>query len=419
MSTSPQFLFLLVTTFFLQYSSHVDATENNTIDCACTAPPPPPPAPGCLSESEAVLEGTRTLLKNISYDPNNYTKSWVGDNYCNFKGYYCDIVPDRRITGLAGIDFNGASFGGVNTLDVGPYIQNLPDIAIFHANSNNLSGTIPLTISRLRYLYELDVSNNRFTGGFPAAILSATKLTFLDLRYNSFSGTIPPQLFNLNLDVLFLNNNKFGGGIPDTLGNTSAVYVTFANNGFTGQIPGSIGLARNLREVLFLNNQLSGCLPYEVGLLGKATVFDVESNQLTGPIPHSFGCLAEMGQLNLAGNQFYGTVPESVCMLGKLYKLSLSNNYFTQVGRHCRRLIAEKVMDVRMNCILDLPEQRSKAECAAFFSKRRYCPLEQTFTIVPCTLPPPLRNGSSAVLAGKRAVAPSPITYAALERNHR
>ncbi|XP_057494623.1 uncharacterized protein At4g06744-like isoform X3 [Actinidia eriantha] len=205
------------------------------------------------------------------------------------------------------------------------------------------------------------------------------------LRFNSFYGMIPPQVFTLDPDVLFINNNNFIGSIPDNLGSTPVLYLTLANNKLVGPIPRSIGRAsKTLVEVLFLNNQLSGCLPYEIGLLKIATVFDVGFNQLTGPIPHSFACLDKIQELNLAQNQFYGPVPEMVCTLRNLVNLSLSYNYFTQVGPECRKLIKSNRLDVRMNCILDLPKQRSAAECAAFFSKPRNCPDEKSFSFIPC-----------------------------------
>ncbi len=86
------------------------------------------------------------------------------------------------------------------------------DIAIFHANSNNFIGPINRNLNQLRYLYELYLSNNKVLGGFPSNVLSATNLTFVDLRFNTYAGTIPPQGFNIDTNVLFINNNGFNLG---------------------------------------------------------------------------------------------------------------------------------------------------------------------------------------------------------------
>lgn len=324
------------------------------------------------------------------------------------------------MTALAAADFNGFNFSGTN-LQLTDFLDKLSDLCIYHANSNQFIGQVPLDIStsRIRYLFELDISNNKHYGGFPMPVLQAINLTFLDIRFNSFSGPVPAEVFKLDLDVLFINNNQFSQHLPENLGSTPALYLTLANNRFTGPIPRSVGSARNLREVLFLNNELEGCLPYEIGKLNKAVVFDVGGNRLTGPIPHSFACLEKMDSLNLAVNEFYGPVPEMVCDLPRLTNLSLSHNYFTQVGPRCLKLIKKKTLDVRMNCIMGLPGQRSAAECATFFSRHRTCPDERSLSYIPCR-----KRGysSSSLTSDQQSMAPAaaPITYDALiPRKHK
>lgn len=183
---------------------------------------------------------------------------------------------------------------------------------------------------------------------------------------------------------------------------------------FTGSIPDSIGNIKYLQEVLFLNNQLTGCLPYQIGKLNRATVFDVGFNNLTGPIPYSFGCLDKMEQLNLARNKFYGTIPEIVCEIACLKNLSLSYNYFTQVGPKCRKLIDRKILDVRMNCILDLPNQKTPLECANFFMRKQTCPNPKSLFIVPCGKNPNGVKLDHERLEEEKAQVSHPVSYNAL-----
>uniref|UniRef100_A0A7N2MY47 Uncharacterized protein n=1 Tax=Quercus lobata TaxID=97700 RepID=A0A7N2MY47_QUELO len=242
----------------------------------------------------------------------------------------------------------------------------------------------------------------------------AKQLTFLDLRFNTFQHKVPPQVFNLDVDVLFINNNKFYDTLPSNLGNTPALYLTVANNLFNGPILQSIGNAKDtLGEVLFLGNRLNGCLPYEIGFLKKATVFDVSFNYLSGPIPLSFQCLSKIELLVLARNQFYGEVPEAVCKLPNLSNFSLSYNYFTQVGPICWKLIDKKILDVRMNCILGLSDQRSEEERAVFFSKYKYhaCPSPLSLKKVPCATNYHYSGSLDAFDNQPMAVAPSPRSY--------
>ncbi|KAL8244333.1 hypothetical protein R6Q59_010591 [Mikania micrantha] len=338
----------------------------------------------------------------IISDPLNITKSWVGSDICSYTGFYCDNPPDNltAIT-LASIDFNGFQLTAP-TLD--GFLDQLPDLALFHANSNFFSGTISSNIANLPYLYELDLSNNLFSGPFPSSILGMNTLSFLDIRFNLFTGSIPPQLFTKDLDILFVNNNNFIQKLTEILGSSHIFYLTLANNKFYGPIPGSIAkYFSGLSEVLLLNNMLSGCLPYELGFLTETVVFDAGYNLLTGPMPFSLGCLKKAEVVNFAGNLLYGGVPEVVCAMANLANLSLSDNYFVQVGPICRGLIKKGVLDVRNNCIRGQPEQRSAVECMAFFSKRKYCSYKQTYHL-PCSSP-----GFSNSPMGLSEPAPAPF----------
>jgi len=364
------------------------------VDCQILGTPLPPldPIPlipdilDFLDQRIALVLPIVEAFKNIiTSDPLGITATWVGPNICNYTGFYCGHPPDNlTATTVASIDFNGFQLTAP-TLD--GFIDQLPDLAIFHANSNKFSGTISPKIAGLKFLYELDLSNNLFSGVFPSSIINIPTLSFLDIRYNSLTGTVPPQVFMKTLEVLFLNNNNFALTLPNNLGDTPVVYLTLANNKFSGPIPRSIGKASSsLIEVLLLNNHLTGCLPYEIGFLGNVTLFDVGGNLLTGPIPRSFGCLKKVEQLNLTRNSLYGEVPEVVCALGNLANLSLSYNYFTKVGPLCKGLIQRGVLDVRNNCISGLPDQRSAKECTAFFSIPRSCSRPASFNIIPCQI---------------------------------
>ncbi|WCJ17746.1 Leucine-rich repeat (LRR) family protein [Euphorbia peplus] len=388
--------------------------------------PRPPPSPSFFPANFSVnLKRDYYIIqkfaKTIEKDPKGITDQWTSYNVCTYRGFTCDMRPDKVNVGLstAAVDFNGFNFTGRN-LRITNLLNKLVDLAIFHLNSNNFLGFVPenIGIDKINYLYELDISNNKFAGGFPNTTLAAKNLTFLDIRFNSFSGSVPEDLFKLDLDVLFINNNQFDSMLPKNIGDTSAIFLTFANNKFHGPIPSSIGYAKKLKEVLFLNNSFSGCLPYEIGFLKTATLFDASCNKLTGPIPHSFACLAKMKILNLAKNKFFGSIPETLCMLPKLQNLTLSSNYFTQVGPECMKLVANKILDVRNNCILGLPNQREPKACKDFFSKKIQCPNEKSLTIVPCK-----KNGYS-YLNSKRKVhrrktaveATIPRSYGALSR---
>ncbi|KAL7101421.1 hypothetical protein ACP275_08G052600 [Erythranthe tilingii] len=384
-------------------------------------PPPPPPAqppiPPLTPELLVAVKVIEKFRRTITNDPLGVTKTWKGRICADksaYRGFICDTTISDSKVRVALVNFNGFNFSG-NPLALTNFLDGLTDLIVFHVNTNNFAGQVPAGISNLPTLYELDLSNNKLAGEFPKPVLAATNLTFLDLRFNQLTGKLPPSVFTLDLDVLFLNNNQFTGNIPETLGKTPVLYLTLANNKFTGTIPHSIGDAANtLIESLLLNNQLSGCLPYEIGKLKKSTLFDASANRLTGPIPHSFGCMEKLRYLNVSYNHLSGEVPESLCRLRDLDELTLNHNYFTQVGPACRKLIKSGKLDIRVNCVLDLPSQRSAAECEAFFLKQQYCPNRESMNLVPCKIDYSDEPVSEPALGRKLGAAPR--TYAALQR---
>ncbi|XP_010523006.1 PREDICTED: uncharacterized protein At4g06744-like [Tarenaya hassleriana] len=346
----------------------------------------------------------------ISSDPFNVTGTWVGSDICSYRGFFCDNPPDNgSAIAVASIDFNGFQLSAPS---IDGFLDQLPDLAIFHANTNNFGGVVPPKIAELKYLYEFDISNNRFSGPFPTAVLGMPGLTFLDIRFNRFTGSVPPQIFTQNLDVLFINDNEFTANLPETLGETHIQFLTLANNKFNGPIPrGILRAMSTVTEVLFLNNELTGCLPYELGFLKEARVLDVGQNRLTGRLPMSLTCLEKAEQLNFAGNFLFGAVPETVCMLQNLANFSLSDNYFTHVGPFCRILIERGVLDVRNNCIPFLPNQRPFKECLGFLARPKYCSHMWFHSFIPCKFSRSVSSSSSPhssshVLAPK--MSPSP-----------
>lgn len=368
-------------------------SSSSLVGCGCGPSPAPAPWQFLNQKLASLWPVIQAFKKTITCDPLGVTATWEGTDLCSsffngtkYKGFYCDYLPtDNKTLTVASIDFNGF---GLCAPSLAGFVDQFPDLALFHANSNNFSGDVP-DLTHLPYFYELDLSNNNFSGSFPDAVVPLGRLLFLDLRFNRYAGEVPAPVFALTVEALFLNNNGFEGRIPDSFGSTGAKYLVVANNRFTGPIPRSIyNTSATLSEVLFLNNRLSGCLPYEIGLVEGLAVFDAGGNEIAGPIPLSFGCLRDAEEINLAGNQLYGQVPDVLCLLaktGKLGNLSLSDNFFHSVGHHCMELVRSRVLDVRRNCILGFPDQRPPLECAAFYADpTKHCPF---IPHIPCDLP--------------------------------
>ncbi|RWW02042.1 hypothetical protein GW17_00034884, partial [Ensete ventricosum] len=320
----------------------------------------------------------------ILSDPMNLTGNWVGPAVCNYTGVFCSPLPsDPSLTVVAGVDLNHGDLAGYLPHQLGL----LPDLALLHINSNRFCGTLPRSLRRLALLHELDVSNNRLAGPFPDVVLRLPSLRYLDLRINEFEGAVPPELFDRDLDAIFLNHNRFAFDIPDNLGNSPVSVVVLANNRFHGCLPASLAnMSRTLNEIILMNNGLSSCFPPEIGLLRSLTVLDVSFNRLVGPLPNVGGMLS-LEQLDVAHNLLSGGIPASICGLPRLKNFTYSYNFFTGEPPQC---FAVQTFDDRHNCLADRPKQRSERQCKSFLSHHPVeCSAFACKPFVPALPPPP------------------------------
>ncbi|XP_006647518.1 uncharacterized protein At4g06744-like [Oryza brachyantha] len=328
----------------------------------------------------------------ITSDPKNATATWTGNDICGettYLGFHCSTPGrDKKLT-VTAVILNGYE---LRAPTLHGFIDELPDLAFFHAASNNFGADIP-RVEGLEYLYKVNVNNNDFpihpnsgpmvmgqigAKGDVYCVKGTINLRFFLGTNNKKGGGIIPGVTDAK--AVLLNSNSLSGPFPENIGFSKLSYLAVANNKLTGPIPPSIShLQDSLLEVLLLNNQLSGCLPHEIGMLTKAAVIDASMNQLAGPIPSSFSCLTSVEQLNLGSNSLYGEIPDALCKLaagpaGRLANLTLSSNYFTSVGPSCLPLIKDGVLNVKNNCIPGLANQRQPAECASFLSQPKTCP---------------------------------------------
>lgn len=324
----------------------------------------------------------------ITADPKNITMTWTGRDICGqttYVGFYCakPLGQDKDLT-VTAVVLNGF---GLRAPKLQGFVDQLPDLALFHAASNDFGSDIPL-LDNLPYQYQFSIGNallpqqykvlngngaNTFSSGCVTATINFNFNIGIDTKKG---GTIPGIT---DAKALLLNYNNLSGNLPANIGSSKLSYLALANNKLSGPIPPSIRHAQDtLLEVLLLNNQLTGCLPHELGMLTKAAVIDAGFNQLTGPIPSSFSCLRSVEQLNLGANSLYGEIPDELCKLsapaGRLANLTLSSNYFTSIGPSCTALIKDGVLDVKHNCIPGFADQRRPVECASFLSQPKICP---------------------------------------------
>ncbi|KAL1809388.1 hypothetical protein ACET3Z_026378 [Daucus carota] len=95
------------------------------------------------------------------------------------------------------------------------YGRNFAYLKMIDLSSNELTGNIPIGITRLVELKGLNLSGNGLHGAVPLEIGQLKALESLDLSANKFTGEIPLSMSGLNfLAFLNLSNNNFLGRIP-------------------------------------------------------------------------------------------------------------------------------------------------------------------------------------------------------------
>ena len=132
------------------------------------------------------------------------------------------------------------------------------------AGQNNLSGTLPVELASLSgSLTAIDLLTNQIEGTIPEELFRMKKLNYLNLGYNKFSGTVSAALGDLDqLTYLMLDNNEMTGTIPSELGKLT-------------QLSGWLSLE---------GNKLHGTVPESFQDLTKATWIYLNYNDLTGSI---------------------------------------------------------------------------------------------------------------------------------------
>ncbi|WVZ77887.1 hypothetical protein U9M48_025688 [Paspalum notatum var. saurae] len=214
----------------------------------------------------------------------------IGNNFMNE-----NMPDDDSIDGFENLQFleiDNCQLTGTIPL----WISKLGNLEILNLEGNQLNGSIPTWISTLNYLFYLDISNNSLTGEIPTALMNMPMLTsertaaHLDRRdfelpvYDDLSDQYRiPIAFP---KVIYLSNNKFTGVIPPEIGQLKALQLLdISSNNLKGSIPSSICNLTNLQALDLSNNNLTGEIPAALDSLSFLSVFNISNNNLEGPIP--------------------------------------------------------------------------------------------------------------------------------------
>ncbi|XP_027348413.1 polygalacturonase inhibitor 3-like [Abrus precatorius] len=238
-------------------------------------------------------------------------------------GVACDPKNNHRVDFLSLSDLNLSQ-----PFPIPSSIGDLPYLDILELNQiSNLSGPIPLAISKLPKLQFLTISQTNVYGELPHFLSQLKTLVYINLSYNKLSGQIPSFFSGLrNLQRISFDGNTLTGSIPHSFGyfSNQMSYLTLSRNKLSGTIPASLGRL-NLLTVDFSWNMLQGDASMLFGSNKRTNEITLSSNSLAFDI-EKVGLPSNLWTLNLNNNRIYGRLPGGLMALKFLTEFNVSYN---------------------------------------------------------------------------------------------
>ncbi|CAM0908966.1 unnamed protein product [Alopecurus aequalis] len=136
-----------------------------------------------------------------------------------------------NFTSITTIDLSNNKIGGTIPEDLPPTLQNL------FLSDNQLTGSIPSSISKLTSLSAMSLNENHLDGELPDAFDPLIGLVNFDISSNNFTGVLPPSMKSLSsLTTLRIQDNQLSGTL-DPLQDLPLKDLNVANNLFSGPVP--------------------------------------------------------------------------------------------------------------------------------------------------------------------------------------
>ena len=239
----------------------------------------------CTVAQAAISASERQVLLDIYASANGpawtANSGWNGapGTECSWARVTCDAAQSHVVQ----IDLVSNNLSGT----LPPSLTPLTALVFFSVDQNALTGSIPQIagMTSLQYVY---FSHNRFTGSLP----SFNGLYNLDTFYahvNLLTGVIPPMSDLAHLRTIGINNNALSGPLPTPVAGSVLTYIYLGNNQFSGTIP-DFHVLSDLAELTLDHNQLTGPLPNLSGT--NLTTIYVNNNHLSGALPAAPSTLA-------------------------------------------------------------------------------------------------------------------------------
>nr|XP_048330685.1 probable LRR receptor-like serine/threonine-protein kinase At3g47570 [Ziziphus jujuba var. spinosa] len=178
---------------------------------------------------------------------------------------------------------------------------------------NNFQGSIPSSLGNCQNLELLHLYGNFLNGTIPREVIGLKYLSLsLNLSRNNLSGSLPSEVGKMKFLVeLDLSQNQLSGNIPNSLGDCiNLVRLYIDHNSFEGEIPKSLSLLKVIEVMDLSHNNLFGHIPKDFANLTFLGKLNLSFNDLDGEVPVT-GVFSNISAISIAGNEkLCGGIPE-------------------------------------------------------------------------------------------------------------
>ncbi|PQQ06428.1 hypothetical protein Pyn_08636 [Prunus yedoensis var. nudiflora] len=223
-----------------------------------------------------------------------------------------------RMLFLSGSFINGGNLDDDGMVDH----DGFKNLRVLGLSGCEITGPIPIWLSKLKNLQILTLDLNRITGSIPSWLGTLPRLFRMRLHDNLISGEFPKQLCKLP-SLVQVHDNHYEFELPAISGpkeNPSFLQhvvsllppmIDVSNNNMNGSIPTEIGQLMLLHTLNLSGNNFSGNIPTQISSLQNLEVLDLSRNALSGNIPSSLASLHFLHALNVSYNDLKGPIPIS------------------------------------------------------------------------------------------------------------
>ncbi|RWR73551.1 LRR receptor-like serine/threonine-protein kinase ERECTA [Cinnamomum micranthum f. kanehirae] len=169
--------------------------------------------PSCLNNISSWMEEIPIQIDEL-LGQQSERSNVVGLRSDSFDAKYTRVKTSLITKGMI-LTYEGLPFSLMTSIDL---------------SMNQLIGSIPLQMGKLKELRSLNLSQNLLSGPFPESFQSLENIESLDLSHNKLVGMIPPQITQLHsLSTFSVAFNNLSGVIP-----YEKQFLTFNESSYTG-----------------------------------------------------------------------------------------------------------------------------------------------------------------------------------------